>query len=117
MPRTITILPSKEEQLESTLREALEILRSNGVPVVAEYLRVHPSTIYRLLRQRKLPAFKVGSDWRFSREAIDHWRLTYLEPKQSGPAADHRRGSGANVLRRGPDDTQSCAGPNHCPDV
>jgi|SRR5216683_3036509 len=52
------------------------------VRALAEYLRVHPSTIYRLLRQRKLPAFKVGSDWRFSREAIDHWRLTYLEPKQ-----------------------------------
>ena len=49
---------------------------------LAEFLHCHPSTIYRLLRQRKLPAFKVGSDWRFSREAIDHWRLTYLEPKQ-----------------------------------
>jgi excisionase family DNA binding protein len=49
---------------------------------LADYLRVHPSTIYRLLRERKLPAFKVGSDWRFSREAIDHWRLTHLEPKQ-----------------------------------
>ena len=33
MPRTITILPPEEGQLESTLREALEILRSNGVPV------------------------------------------------------------------------------------
>ena len=31
------------------------------VRALAEYLRVHPSTIYRLLRQRKLPAFKVGS--------------------------------------------------------
>ena len=49
---------------------------------LAGYLRVHPSTIYRLLRQGKLPAFKVGSDWRFSREAIDHWRLTDLEPKK-----------------------------------
>jgi excisionase family DNA binding protein len=41
---------------------------------VASYLRVHPSTIYRLLRKRKLPAFKVGSDWRFNLESIDKWR-------------------------------------------
>ena len=49
---------------------------------LAEYLRVHPSTIYRLLRHGTLPAFRVGSDWRFSREAIDLWRLAQLEPKQ-----------------------------------
>jgi excisionase family DNA binding protein len=40
---------------------------------VASYLRVHPSTIYRLLRKRQLPAFKLGSDWRFNRESIDQW--------------------------------------------
>ena len=37
-----------------------EVLR---LTEVAEYLRVHPSTIYRLLRRKELPAFKVGSDW------------------------------------------------------
>jgi excisionase family DNA binding protein len=41
---------------------------------VARYLRVHPSTIYRLLKKRQLPAFKVGSDWRFNQESIDRWR-------------------------------------------
>jgi len=42
---------------------------------VAEYLKVHPSTIYKLLKARKLPAFRMGSDWRFSRNQIDEWRL------------------------------------------
>jgi excisionase family DNA binding protein len=41
---------------------------------VAEYLHVHPSTIYRLLKKNQLPAFRVGSDWRFDREEIDRWR-------------------------------------------
>ena len=41
---------------------------------VAEYLHVHPSTIYRLLKSKQLPAFRVGSDWRFNREEIDRWR-------------------------------------------
>jgi excisionase family DNA binding protein len=38
---------------------------------LAEYLKVHPATIYRLLKTRQLPTFKVGGDWRFDREQID----------------------------------------------
>ena len=41
---------------------------------VAAYLKVHPSTVYRLVSRGLLPAFKVGSDWRFNIEAIDRWR-------------------------------------------
>jgi excisionase family DNA binding protein len=42
---------------------------------LAEYLRVHRSTIYRLLKKGQLPGFKIGSDWRFNVEIIDEWRL------------------------------------------
>jgi excisionase family DNA binding protein len=41
---------------------------------VAELLRVHKSTIYRLLKAGKFPHFRMGGDFRFSREAIDEWR-------------------------------------------
>ena len=44
------------------------------VDELAAYLKVHPATIYRLLKRGELPAFKVGYDWRFSKEAIDDWR-------------------------------------------
>jgi len=40
---------------------------------LANYLRVHQTTIYRLLKMRKIPAFRVGSDWRFDRATIDEW--------------------------------------------
>ena len=40
---------------------------------VAEYLRVNQYTVYRLVAQKKLPAFKVGSQWRFKRTVLDHW--------------------------------------------
>jgi excisionase family DNA binding protein len=40
---------------------------------VAKYLRVHQTTIYRLLKTQKLPAFRVGSDWRFNLETIEEW--------------------------------------------
>lgn len=46
------------------------------VQEVSAYLRVHPSTIYRMLKKNLLPAFRVGSDWRFTVEAIDRWRAS-----------------------------------------
>lgn len=42
---------------------------------LSDYLKVHPSTIYRHLKRGRLPAFKIGSDWRFNVESIDRWRL------------------------------------------
>lgn len=40
---------------------------------VARYLKVDKFTIYRLVAQRKLPAFKVGSQWRFKRSILEQW--------------------------------------------
>lgn len=40
---------------------------------VAEYLKVTERTIYRLAAAKKIPAFKVGGTWRFSRAEIDSW--------------------------------------------
>jgi len=43
------------------------------VASLAEYLHCHESTIYRLLSRGALPGFRIGSDWRFSKLAIDSW--------------------------------------------
>jgi excisionase family DNA binding protein len=40
---------------------------------IADYLQVHPATVYKLARKGELPGFKVGSDWRFRLEQIDRW--------------------------------------------
>lgn len=40
---------------------------------LATYLKVTEKSIYRLLSNSKLPAFKVGGTWRFRREEIDKW--------------------------------------------
>jgi excisionase family DNA binding protein len=60
------------------------------VSELSEYLRVHRSTIYRLLKKGQLPGFKIGSDWRFNVEAIDQWRMQQgaaqlEELRHSGP--------------------------------
>jgi excisionase family DNA binding protein len=43
------------------------------VEEVADYLRVTKKTIYRLLEGGKIPATKVGRQWRFEKAAIDEW--------------------------------------------
>ncbi|RMQ44184.1 DNA-binding protein [Pseudomonas cichorii] len=40
---------------------------------VAAYLKVGKRTVYRLAAAKKIPAFKVGGTWRFSRTDIDMW--------------------------------------------
>lgn len=40
---------------------------------VASYLKVGKRTVYRLAAEKKLPAFKVGGAWRFSRSEIYQW--------------------------------------------
>ena len=43
---------------------------------VAEYLKVTERTIYRMVADRKIPAFKVGGSWRFRLAEIDEWIKT-----------------------------------------
>ena len=43
------------------------------VKEICELLQVHQSTVYKLVRQSKIPSFRVGSDWRFRRDVIERW--------------------------------------------
>lgn len=42
---------------------------------VAQYLKIDKFTVYRLVSQKKIPAFKVGNQWRFKRTLINEWLL------------------------------------------
>ena len=57
---------------------------------VSQYLRLHRSTIYRMLKKTQLPAFRVGSDWRFMVEALDHWLSQAESGVFAGRAPSHR---------------------------
>ena len=41
------------------------------VDELSEHLRVHKTTIYRMLKEGKLPGFRVGTDWRFDVDVIE----------------------------------------------
>ena len=40
---------------------------------VADYLGLHPLTVHRYAREGKIPAFKIGTDWRFHKKYIERW--------------------------------------------
>lgn len=47
---------------------------------LATYLKIPKSTLYKLVREGKIPSQKVGRHWRFRKMAIDRW----LEETRSG---------------------------------
>ena len=40
---------------------------------VAQYLKIDKFTVYRLVTRKKIPAFKVGNQWRFKKQLIEDW--------------------------------------------
>jgi len=48
---------------------------------VAAYLRVKPQTIYTWAQDKKIPAAKLGKEWRFKRSIIDEWYLQHIDVK------------------------------------
>jgi excisionase family DNA binding protein len=53
---------------------------------VAEYLNIHPLTVHKYAREGKIPAFKIGTDWRFHKKYIERWikeKSSYvIQPKE-----------------------------------
>ena len=54
---------------------------------VLGYLRVNLRTVYRLIKAGKIPAVRVGRQWRFRKSDLDAW----LESQRAGRAALARR--------------------------
>lgn len=40
---------------------------------VAQYLGLHVMTVYKLTREGRVPAAKIGGQWRFKRNVLDEW--------------------------------------------
>ncbi len=48
---------------------------------VAEYLRVKPQTIYTWAQEKKIPAAKLGKEWRFKKSMVDKWFTERMDEK------------------------------------
>ena len=40
---------------------------------VALYLRLKPQTIYKWAQEKRIPAVKLGKEWRFRKSVLDRW--------------------------------------------
>ncbi|MBN1789264.1 MAG: helix-turn-helix domain-containing protein [Bacteroidales bacterium] len=48
---------------------------------VADYLRVKPQTIYTWAQEKKIPAAKLGKEWRFKKSMVDKWFIERMDEK------------------------------------
>ena len=61
---------------------------------VLEYLQVNLRTVYRLIKAGKIPAVRVGRQWRFRKRDIDAW-LENQRPRSARAAAAPARPAAA----------------------
>ena len=57
---------------------------------VADYLRLSKDTVYRMAQSGRIPASKVGTQWRFRQEDVDGW----LDENKNVTRKGTKRGAG-----------------------
>ncbi len=50
---------------------------------VAKYLKLKPQTIYTWVQNGKIPAAKLGKEWRFRKTVIDRWFNQHIDQRFS----------------------------------
>ena len=66
---------------------------------VLDYLQINLRTVYRLIKAGKIPAVRVGRQWRFRKRDIDAWLDSQgTGPAAPAPAAVHEQKGRARVL-------------------
>ena len=50
---------------------------------VAKYLGLHVMTVYKLTREGRVPAAKIGGQWRFKRGVLDSWLEAQMHRRAS----------------------------------
>jgi nitrogen PTS system EIIA component len=58
------------------------------VEEVAEYLKMKPQTIYTWAQTGKIPAAKIGKEWRFRRDLVDAWFNQHIQEQFQGLVED-----------------------------
>jgi excisionase family DNA binding protein len=62
---------------------------------VAAYLKLKPQTIYTWAQEKKIPAAKLGKEWRFKKSIIDEWIVMHIDEKFEGVIQSWKRKQGS----------------------
>src|SRR6188474_3407290 len=66
---------------------------------VLDYLQVNLRTVYRLIKAGKIPAVRVGRQWRFRKRDIDAW-LDSQRPRSGGRPTAAAKPAGGSARPR-----------------
>jgi excisionase family DNA binding protein len=67
---------------------------------VAAYLRLKPQTIYTWAQDKKIPAAKLGKEWRFKKSIVDEWFIQHIDEKFSEVVNTWKEKQGKQENRR-----------------
>lgn len=56
-----------DKDTKSVVKEVMDIIE------LSNYLGIGKSKIYSLIRQKKIPASRIGRQYRFSKSIVDQW--------------------------------------------
>ncbi len=72
------------------------------VKEICDLLQVHPATLYKWIREGKIPSFRIASEWRFRKDVIRQWMAEKsMYSSQSRKAThSHRNGETASSRER-----------------
>ena len=72
---SLVVEPQTEAGLGGTGVQPVAVTAKEGklltVAEVADLLRINKSTVYRMAKQGRLPATRVGRQWRFRKSVLD----------------------------------------------
>ncbi len=64
----------------------------------SEFLQIDPDTLRALTRRGRVPAMKIGRQWRFDSELLREWvrehSLAHVKPEKAGDQSNKKPGRG-----------------------
>jgi len=64
---------------------------------LSEYLGIGKSKIYSLIRMKKIPASKIGRQYRFSKDIVDSWLKDKIITKKEDSQQNEKENNPANA--------------------
>lgn len=69
-----------------TPREVMNIKEASA------YLGISPDTLYRYVYEDRIPAFKLGSRWRFKKTVLDRWMESKIDQGRNRTRRTRKKG-------------------------
>jgi excisionase family DNA binding protein len=58
---------------------------------VARYLKLKPQTVYKWAQEGRIPAAKLGKEWRFRKRILDEWIDSAIMQSKTGAEMERTR--------------------------